>query len=132
MNGLRVVGGNGITRIIFPGPPTYPKKDPERHSFGVVYANDIALEAMNAKPRSNFKSGAIIVREKLAQPDSKTPDLLAVMIKREPGFNPRAHDWEFLVLNGTATRISKREKKGACFDCHKSQHDFVYGDYERK
>jgi Cytochrome P460 len=132
VNGLRVVGGNGITRIIFPGAPIYPKADPERHSFGVVYANDIAFESMNSKPRSNFKAGAIIVREKLAKPDSATPEMLAVMIKRPPGFNPRANDWEFLVLNGAATKVRNRQKKGECFDCHKTQQDFVYGDYERR
>jgi hypothetical protein len=87
---------------------------------------------MNATPRLSFRPGAIIVREKLARPDSKTPRLLAVMIKRETGFNPPAHDWEFLIVNGEGTTIRKREKKGACFGCHQSQKDFVYGDYERK
>jgi Cytochrome P460 len=101
------------------------------HLFGVIYANDIALEDMNAQPRLNFRTGAIIVREKLSKPDSP-PKLLAAMIKREPGFNPVANDWEFLVLNGPATKIRNRSKKGACFECHKSQHDFVYGNYEQK
>lgn len=87
---------------------------------------------MTATPRETFKPGAIIVREKLKTPDTATPQLLAVMIKREPGFNPAAADWDFLVLNGAGTKIRKREKKGVCFDCHKSQRDFVYGDYEKK
>jgi hypothetical protein len=132
VDGPRIVSGNGITRIIFPIAPVISKDNRPRHSFGVVYANDIALEGMNTTPRLNFRTGAILVREKLSQPGSKTPELLAAMIKREPGFNPAANDWEFLVLNGPATKIRNRSKKGACFECHKSQHDFVYGNYEQK
>jgi hypothetical protein len=131
--GPHITGENGITRIVFPGAPTYPDSTPRhRHAFGVVYANEIALATMTATPRETFKPGAIIVREKLSQPDSTTPQLLAVMIKREPGFNPAAADWDFLILNGAGTRIRKREKKGACFDCHQSQKDLVYGGYENK
>jgi hypothetical protein len=130
--GQHIIGGNGITRIIFPGAPTYPDDTPRnRHAYGVVYANDIALADIDATPRSEFRPGAIIVREKLSRPDSKTPSLLGVMIKREPGFNPTAHDWDFLIVNGAGTKIRKREKKGACFDCHQSRKDFVYGDYEK-
>ena len=132
-DGPLITGGNGITRIIFPtGAPTFPRKTTNRHTYGVVYANDIALQDIDAKSRLHFKPGAVVVREKLAGPDSKTPDLLAVMIKREPGFNPRANDWEFLIVNGDATKIRRREKRGACFECHRSQKDFVYGNYEKK
>jgi len=127
------MGENGITRIIFPGAPTYPEDTPRlRHAFGVVYANEIALANLTAAPRETFKPGAIIVREKLSRTDSTTPQLLAVMIKREPGFNPAASDWDFLILNGAGTKIRKREKTGVCFDCHQPQKDFVYGNYEQK
>ena len=105
------MGENGITRIIFPGAPTYPDDTPRlRHAFGVVYANEIALADLTATPRETFKPGAIIVREKLSRTDSTKPQLLAVMIKREPGFNPAAADWDFLILNGAGTRIRKRER----------------------
>ena len=104
---------------------------PKQHSYGVVYANPVALASMS-EPRTQFRPGAIIVREKVAKPDSDSPELLAVMIKREAGFNPRADDWEFLVLNGAANRIRKRQKTGECLDCHRSQKDFVYGDYETR
>jgi hypothetical protein len=98
----------------------------------LVYANDIALESINPRPRKAFKTGAIIVRAKLAQPDSKTPLLLAAMIKREHGFNPAAKDWEFLVLDGRGTKIRQRLKKGVCYECHRTQPDFVFSDSELK
>jgi len=134
VNGPQVIGGNGVTRFILArqGVPDYPQGTGGRHTFGVVYANDIAFADMNATPRVSFRPGAIIVREKLSKPDSTTPQLLAVMIKRETGFNPPANDWEFLVVTGDGTKIRKRVKKGACFGCHQSQKDLVYGDYEQK
>lgn len=101
------------------------------NSFGVVYANDLAREAMTVAPANAFPRGAIIVREKLASANSQTPELLAVMMKREKGFNPAANDWEFLILDGSATRIERRERKGECQHCHSSQKkkDFVFRDY---
>ena len=78
-----------------------------------------------------FRPGAIIVREKLANANSKMPELLAVMMKHESGFNPAANDWEFLILNGGATNVQHREKTGSCLQCHASQKekDFVFKGY---
>ena len=112
----------------------FPKENKDTHasSYGVVYANDVAREDMTAKSPPSYRPGAIIVREKLSKPDSKTPELLAVMIKRGKGFNPAANDWEFLTTNGAASKIQHREKTGACLECHASQRekDFVYKDYK--
>lgn len=136
VNGPQIISSNGMTRFIFsgPGPPSYPKENKDAHatSYGVVYANDAAREDLTAKSPQPYRPGAIIVREKLSKPDSQTPELLAVMIKREKGFNPPANDWEFLTTNGAATKIKHREKVGACLECHASQRarDFVYKDYK--
>jgi len=110
-----------------------PKKDEATHegvgnSFGVVYFNDLAREAVNAEPAIQFPRGSIIVREKLAKADDAKPQLLTVMIKRARGFNPKANDWEFLAIDGAIKKILERQKKGSCLDCHSSQEhrDFVY------
>ena len=102
------------------------------HSFGVVYANDLASEAMKAKPSSQFPAGSILVRERLSAVDDKQPQHLMVMIKRARGFNPAANDWEFLSVNGAITKIEKRHKKGSCLDCHTSQkgRDFVFSEMQ--
>ncbi len=121
-----------MTTIVRPDEPIRVSEEPSSHTFGVVYANDIAFADMMKKPPLEFRPGAIIVRAKLARENSEKPDLLAVMIKRNSGFNPTAHDWEFLVVNGEATKVRKRDYKGECLECHRSQHDFVYGDYVKK
>lgn len=116
-----------------PAPSKKDNKDKETHdgaanSFGVVYVNSLAREAVVAEPPIQFPRGSIIVREKLVKADDTQPQLLAVMIKRARGFNPAANDWEFLLVDGAMTKIGERRKKGSCLGCHKSQkaRDFVY------
>ena len=116
------------------GPPrasSRPKKPKEHHSansFGVVYANEPAARAMSAGEAAKFPVGSVIVREKLLSADQTKPELLAVMVKRAAGFNPAGGDWEFLILDGAASRVRDRQKKGGCLDCHASQRDrdFVF------
>ena len=97
-------------------------------SYGVVYANGPARAPFERPEPTTFPVGSVIVREKLTNPGDETPDLLAVMVKRAPGFNPRAGDWEFLLVDGSASKVIERQKKGSCLDCHASQRerDFVY------
>ena len=131
----------GTTKITMPGPTVFsksppaptPKKDKGTHedngdSFGVVYANSLAREFFTAAPYVQFPLGATIVREKLTKADDARPQLLAVMIKRVRGFNPRANDWEFLMLDGATNKILERQTEGSCLECHASQkqRDFVY------
>ena len=100
----------------------------EGHTYGVVYANDSARAALAG--RTKFPAGSIIVREKLSAPDAATPQLLAVMFKRAPGFNPKGGDWEFLTVDGSLKKITARQKKGSCLDCHSRQsgRDFVFAE----
>ncbi|HSS19073.1 MAG TPA: cytochrome P460 family protein [Pyrinomonadaceae bacterium] len=97
-------------------------------SFGVIYANGPAGDAILANPLTIFPINSIIVREKRATPADEQPQHLTVMIKRERGFNPKANDWEFLSVNATGTKVLQRQKNGSCVKCHATQAatDFVY------
>ena len=75
---------------------------------------------MATREYAKFPTGTILVREKLRTPDASSPEVLVVMIKREPGFNRKANDWEFLTVSGDLKRIEAREKQGKCQKCHKS------------
>jgi hypothetical protein len=83
---------------------------------------------LKARGEKRFPIGSIIVREKLVKVDDEKPELLTAMIKRARGFNPKANDWEFLVIDGTMTEIIERQKQGSCLNCHASQkkRDFVF------
>jgi len=96
--------------------------------LGAVYVNEPAAQVIAAGKSGKFPLGSIIVREKVARADEKGPELVVVMIKREPGFNPAGGDWLFLTADGTLTKVRERQKKGSCLGCHKSEHDndFVF------
>ena len=97
-------------------------------TYGVVYANGPAHKAFSRAAGDGFPVGSVIVREKLSKPDDPAPQLLAVMAKRAPGFNPKGGDWEFLTVNGGLTRVTGRQKGGSCLGCHASrrERDFVF------
>ena len=130
----------GVTRIQFKGATVYgpaPEPEPKRenkgthldateHSFGNVYVNELGRAAMASEKPLTFPTGSIIVREKLARKDDAQPQLLTVMIKRKPGFNPRGGNWEFLTADGATKKVRERQKTGSCLNCHsQAAKDFV-------
>lgn len=100
-------------------------------SYGIIYVNEIARYALLGLKTTQFPVNSVIVREKLAISGNGLPLMLAVMVKRERGFNPKAGDWEFLLLKGDASAVTHREKTGECRSCHASQKesDFVFRTY---
>jgi hypothetical protein len=104
-------------------------------SLGFVYANALAREGFAKDgPNTKFPVGSVIVREKLSRETDVLPQLVAVMIKRAPGFNPKGGDWEFFIADGNLTKVRERQKTGSCLKCHSSQadSDFVYPPPESK
>ena len=106
-------------------------KNPHKDKFINVYINSIGKDEMLTKKNPQFPVGTVVVKEKLSAPDSPTPELLTVMIKREKDFNPEVGDWEFLTFNGDATEITARGKLESCQACHLGykQNDFITRTY---
>lgn len=118
-----------LSCAIIPG-----RKEPSPHlnKYISVFVNPVGREQMmNTKQPPKFPVGSAIVKEKLGSPDSTTPEVLTVMIKREAGYNPENGDWEYLVLNGEASMIVERGKLERCSGCHKfyKHSDFVTRTY---
>lgn len=90
--------------------------------------NDLASKVFSGESTQVFPVGSVIVREKLSNLDAKQPELLAVMIKRERGFNRKAGDWQFLTVDGAVSEVKEDKKKDACLKCHESarDRDFVF------
>ena len=135
----------GSTRILLEGswvfdppPSESPRKEKKEEkegahaselgAFNVVYFNETARAAMSSRRPAKFPTGSVVVSEKLSKPDDPPPELLAVMVKRDAGFNPASGDWEFLVVSGALNEVRERQKKGSCVRCHSSQaeRDFVF------
>ena len=101
-------------------------KNPHRDKYINVYVNSTGKDEMLTKVHPKFPIGTVIVKEKLSSFRSTTPELLTLMIKREKDFNPEVGDWEFLVLDGAATKVTDRGKLENCRSCHLS---YDYSDY---
>lgn len=104
---------------------------PHLNKYISVFVNPVGREAMMTKQSPKFPIGSMIVKEKLGSVDSTTPEVLTAMIKREPGYNPENGDWEYLVLDGAASKIVEQGKLTRCSGCHRSyEHsDFVTRTY---
>jgi hypothetical protein len=93
-------------------------KNPHNDKFINVYVNEIGKDEMMTKKSPKFPVGTVIVKEKLPTAESKVPELLTVMIKREKDYNPKVGDWEFLTFNGAGTETTARGKLENCQTCH--------------
>jgi hypothetical protein len=101
-------------------------KDPHENKYINVYVNSIGVDEMLTRLRPKFPVGTVIVKEKLSLPESKNPELLTVMIKRNKDFNPNVGDWEFITLNGEATKITSKGKLQNCKTFHISYRENDY------
>jgi hypothetical protein len=86
------------------------KTDPHTDKFITVYVNEVGKTAMTTQLNPRFPQGSVIVKEKLPAKDSSSPELLTVMIKREPGFDPENGDWEYMAVDGTGKEVQARGK----------------------
>lgn len=94
------------------------KANPHRDKFITVYVNNIGRHAMMQEKVPHFPVGSVIVKEKLTTPSSSEPELLTVMTKREPGYNLRNGDWEYMAMDGSGTKAQARGRLESCQGCH--------------
>ncbi|RYX84906.1 hypothetical protein EON83_08170 [bacterium] len=107
------------------------ESNPHRRKFFNVYVNSVGKKAMLTAKNPVFPVGSIIIKEKLPDEKSDSPELLTVMIKRQKGYDSANGDWEYQVADGAATQIQGRGKLTNCQSCHASQKatDYVYRTY---
>jgi Cytochrome P460 len=105
--------------------------NPHRQKYFTVYVNKIGQKAMMTEKKPNFPVGSVIVKEKTLAEDSSSPELLTVMIKHKKGFNPETGDWEYMVVNGAATKIEGRGNLENCHTCHiyNKENDYIFRSY---
>jgi hypothetical protein len=113
------------------GANVYGETNPHHRKYITVYVNETGRKAMMEQLNPKFPEGSVIVKEKLSEPSSQTPELLTVMIRREKGFNPESGDWEYIVVDGTGTKVESRGKLENCQSCHLStaKTDYIFRTY---
>lgn len=115
--------------------PLFPREaaanNPHADKFISVYVNDAGRRAMLGERAPRFPQGSLIVKEKLSDPASRAPELLTAMLKREAGYDPQHGDWEYLVLDGAASKILERGRLENCQGCHAARKadDYVFRIY---
>jgi hypothetical protein len=99
--------------------------------FSRVYVNEIGRHMLLNEAEPKYPVGTIIVREKLWSGQQTEPELIAVMVKRQKGFNALSNDWEFLVFEGSGVNKKTDVKAENCLECHKQKEkdDFVFRTY---
>jgi hypothetical protein len=97
--------------------------NPHETAWASVYVNAKGASEMFTENHTAFPEGSMIVKEKLYSATSNEPGLLTAMIKHAKGYNSASRDWEYLVLDGPATKIVERGKLKACNQCHEKYDD---------
>jgi hypothetical protein len=64
-------------------------------------------------------SSPIVIKEKLAQKQSQTPEFYTIMVKRESGYDSSSGDWQYLIINAAQTRIEKPSDIESCQSCQR-------------
>jgi hypothetical protein len=109
----------------------YGPDNPHHEKYITVYVNAVGRPAMMEEAKPSFPEGSVIVKEKLPDKSSRTPELLTVMIKRGKGFNDESGDWEYMVTDGSGTKVEAQGKLENCQGCHQAnrQKDYVFRTY---
>ncbi len=107
------------------------ESNPHRDKYFTVYVNVIGRKAMLTRKHPIFPVGSVIVKEKLTAKDSQAPELLTVMIKQKQGFSPASGDWEYMVVDGTGTKLEGRGNLQNCHACHiaNQKTDYIFRTY---
>jgi hypothetical protein len=108
----------------WPGyPDMYPGKSPHG-AFLMLYANDIAIDAVKAG-KVTMPNGAILVKENYGK-DKKTLMSLTPMYKID-GYNPEGGNW-YWAKYGPKGKVEAAGKLKGCIGCHKivKQKDWLY------
>ena len=105
--------------------------NPHLNKYFTVYVNEVGRKAMLSQRKPSFPEGSVIVKEKLSTRFSQTPELLTVMIKQKKGFNPASGDWEYMVVDGTGTKVEGRGDLQNCQSCHLANRkaDYIFRTY---
>ncbi|HBB94139.1 MAG TPA: hypothetical protein DC054_02000 [Blastocatellia bacterium] len=91
---------------------------PHADKFVRVYVNDVGLAPMLEAKSPQFPAGTIIVKEKLPNKTSNTPEFFTIMVKRETAYDPDNGDWQYLIMEPDMAKLEKPSDVENCQSCH--------------
>ncbi|MCM3872374.1 MAG: cytochrome P460 family protein [Pyrinomonadaceae bacterium] len=105
---------------------------PHENKYIRVYVNDIGQEAMLKAKNPKFPVGTIVIKEKLPDKQSQTPEFFTIMLKREAGYDTGTGDWQYLIMGAARAKLEKPADLESCQSCHSAwavKSDFVSRTY---
>jgi hypothetical protein len=116
--------------------PTLPEREfsESEHGHGRYlrdWANPQAEAGIARRGAPPFGPGSVIVKEKyVASGAGRDLVAIAMMIKREPGFEPTQGDWDYAYYEPDLGVIQTKEQSAYCSGCHAAAaaSDFVFVD----
>jgi hypothetical protein len=109
-----------------------PVPSPHKDKYIRVYVNDVGQEAMLEAKSPKFPVGTIVIKEKLPEKKSQTPEFFTIMLKREAGYDPRGGDWQYLIMRSAKAKIETPSDIESCQSCHSAwaeKSDFISRTY---
>jgi len=95
-----------------------PVVPPHAGKFVRVYVNDLGRTAMLEAKNPQFPAGTIIVKEKLTNKTSNTPEFFTVMVKHESAYDPDNGDWQYLIMESDMAKLERPSDVENCQSCH--------------
>lgn len=117
------------------------REAPHDGTYIAVFVNKIGREIMFSNLSQPFPEGTVIVKKKFQpyytgnfDPYTQAQPAIAlytVMIKRKPGYNPQAGDWEFAAVSADGQTVEASGKLENCMRCHATQKstNFIFRTY---
>lgn len=108
-----------------------PPETPHKDKYVRVYVNEVGQEAMLKAKNPKFPVGTIVIKEKLPEKQSQTPEFFTIMLKREAGYDPGGGDWQYLIMDSAKAKVEKPSKLESCQSCHSAwrERDFISRAY---
>jgi hypothetical protein len=124
----------------------YVNKEPDRYvknylEYVRVYLNQDDADQTEDEGEKHFEAyaqGTVFLKENYVASNGKpgAPSTITVMMKKEPGYDPATHDWEFLQFSVDGNILFNGNSHDAptqamCIKCHgnMAERDFVFSTF---
>lgn len=106
-----------LTTTLCIGPGPQKQQGPHADCYCHVYVNELALKPMRTG-QGSYPQGSLITKQKYSDIDGTQTELFTVMRKMPKGYDAENGDWEYSVINSTASKVLSRGRTDSCIQCH--------------
>lgn len=94
-----------------------PRHTPHKDYYCHVYVNELALKPMNSG-EGIYPVGSLIIKQKYSDQRGINTELFTVMRKMGDGYDTENNNWEYSIVDASATTVMSRGRTDSCINCH--------------